>query len=400
MLLNGNRSQRIAIVVNKMVTHTFDDESEVSCMGTLLKTQRYRVISGIAITAVALMVAGCAGQADPVTEASPDAEGASNQTVAFLLPENVLPRWENLDAPLFKEALGEYSPTVEVLTFNAENDSSKQQQQAEQALTQGADVLVIIAVDQKAAGLIVKSAKAASVPVLAYDRLILDSPVDYYVSVDGTKVGELQGQWLAENTRDGDNIVVMNGSQSDDNAHLFNEGYMSVLQPLFDSGARNLVYEGWTPGWDPTAAQSAMEQALTQVNDDVQGVLSANDGMAASIVTALGAQGLAGEVPVTGLDGTTQALQLILQGKQGMTVYRSLKQQADQAAQIVSALLKGQKPATELFTGTVNNGQLDIPWATVKPMVIDQSNVSVVMDETGLKPSDVCTGVKAGVGPC
>lgn len=359
-------------------------------------TARYRMgASVVMVTVVALLMAGCGGGS------TSSSAGGGDQTVAFLLPENVLPRWENQDSPFLEEALAKHAPSAQLKTYNAENDSAKQQQQAEQALTEGAEVLVVIAVDQKAAGVIVNMAKAANVPVVAYDRLILDSPVDYYVSVDGTKVGGLQGQWLADNTQDGDNIVVINGSQSDDNAHLFNEGYMSVLQPLFDSGARKLVYESWTPGWDPTAAQAEMEQALTKTDNDVQGVLSANDGMAASIATALDAQGLAGKVPVTGLDGTTQALQLILQGKQGMTVYRSLKDQADKTGQIVGALLSGQEPPSDLFTDTpVDNGQVKIPWASVEPMVIDQSNLDIVMEETGLKASDVCTGVEAGVGPC
>lgn len=356
---------------------------------------RIRIATTLALGAFALVLSGCGGggSSEEPTEGSKE--------VAFLLPENVLPRWENQDAPFLEAALEEHAPSAELTVYNAENDAAKQQQQAEQALTEGAEVLVVIAVDQTAAGVIVNQAAAANVPVIAYDRLILDSPVDYYVSVDGTKVGELQGEWLADNTEDGDNIVVINGSESDDNAHLFNEGYMSVLQPLLDSGARDLVYESWTPGWDPTAAQTEMEQALTKTNNDVQGVLSANDGMAASIVSALDAQGLAGEVPVTGLDGTTQALQLILQGKQGMSVYRSLKEQADQTGQIVGALLDGEEPGEELFTATpVDNGQVEIPWATVEPMVIDETNVDIVMEETGLEPADVCTGVKAGVGPC
>ncbi len=344
---------------------------------------------------VMVVIAGCSSGAGSATG------GGDSKTVAFLLPENVLPRWENEDSPFLKEALAKYVPSAELRTFNAENDSSKQQQQAEQALTEGADVLVVIAVDQTAAGVIVNQAKASNVPVIAYDRLILDSPVDYYVSVDGTKVGELQGKWLVDNTQEGDNIAVINGSESDDNAHLFNKGYMSVLQPLFDSGSRNEVYQAWTAGWDPTTAQTEMEQALTKTNNDIQGVLSANDGMAASIINALSAQGLAGKVPVTGLDGSPQALQLILQGKQGMTVYRSLKEQADKTGQIVAALLDGEKPSDDLFTGTpVNNGQVDIPWATVTPMVIDKSNVNIVMEETGLQSEDVCTGVKSGVGPC
>lgn len=350
----------------------------------------------IALAAITLLLSGCSSGAGASSKTS-----SEGQKVAFLLPENVLPRWENQDRPFFKAALAKYAPSAKLITFNAENDSSKQQQQAEQALTEGADVLVVIAVDQKAAGVIVNHAKAANVPVVAYDRLILDSPVDYYVSVDGTKVGALQGKWLADNTHDGDNIAVINGSDTDDNAHLFNKGYMSVLKPLFDSGARKMVYQAWTPGWDPSTAQTEMEQALTKTNNSIQGVLSANDGMAASIATALSAQGLAGKVPVTGLDGTTQALQLILQGKQGMTVYRSLKEQADKTGQIVSALLSGKKPSDSLFTGKpVNNGKVDIPWATVTPMIIDKKNVNIVMDETGLKPADVCTGVKPGVGPC
>lgn len=358
---------------------------------------RIRIATTVALGAFALILSGCGGGGGESSE-----EGTEgSKKVAFLLPENVLPRWENQDAPFLEAALTEHAPSAELTISNAENDAAKQQQQAEQALTEGAEVLVVIAVDQTAAGVIVNQAAAANVPVIAYDRLILDSPVDYYVSVEGTKVGELQGQWLADNTKDGDNIAVINGSESDDNAHLFNEGYMSILQPLFDSGVRNLVYESWTPGWDPTAAQTQMEQALTKTNNDIQGVLSANDGMAASIVSALGAQGLAGEVPVTGLDGTTQALQLILQGKQGMSVYRSLKDQANQTGQIVGALLDGEEPGEELFTGTpVDNGQVEIPWATVEPMVIDETNVDIVMEETGLTAADVCTGVKAGVGPC
>jgi D-xylose transport system substrate-binding protein len=356
---------------------------------------RRPVVIAIALVALCLLLAACSGGAAASKGAAKSAK------VAFLLPENVLPRWENQDRPFLKAALAKYAPSATLTTFNAENDSSKQQQQAEQALTDGANVLVVIAVDQKAAGVIVNQAKAANVPVIAYDRLILNSPVDYYVSVDGTKVGELQGKWLAENTKDGDNIVIINGSETDDNAHLFNKGYMGVLQPLFDSGARKLVYQSWTPGWDPTTAQTEMEQALTKTKNNVQGVLSANDGMAASVVTALGAQDMAGKVPVTGLDGTTQALQLILQGKQGMTVYRSLKEQADKTGRIVAALLKGEKPAGDLFSDKpVNNGQVDIPWATVNPMVIDKTKVKIVMDETGLKAQDVCKGVRAGVGPC
>lgn len=356
------------------------------------------------LTVGALLLAACGDADEPADGEAADAEEVAEEasgTVGVLLPEDVLERWENVDRPFFEEALAEHAPGAEAIFFNAQNDSSTQQQQGEQALTQGVDVLVIIAVDQEAAGVIVEDAEASDVPVIAYDRLIRNSPVDYYVSVDGVAIGELQGEWLVENTSDGDNIAVINGSESDDNAHLFRDGYMSILEPLFDSGERNLVYESWTPGWDPSAAQQQMEQALTQNDNDIQGVLSANDGMAATIITALEAQGMAGDVPVTGLDGTVQGLNLILQEKQGMSAYRSLQEQADKTAQIAAALLAGAEPDPDLFTGeTVDNGQVDVPWSTVTPVVIETDNVDIVMDEVGLGPEDVCDGVDEGTGPC
>ena len=143
-----------------------------------------------------------------------------------------------------------------------------------------------------------------------------------------------------------------------------------------------------------------MEQALTQLNNNVQGVLSANDGMAATIITALEAQDMAGKVPVTGLDGTPQGLNLILLGKQGMSVYRSLREQAQKTAQIVAALLAGNKPPSDLFAGEVDNGNRQVPWAKVTPVVIDASNIDIVLKDAGTKASEVCDGVKKGVGPC
>ena len=355
----------------------------------------------------AIVMAGCSAPAEtgngaaPTPSDSQQSNAFEGKKVGFLLPEDVTARWENVDRPFFEESLAKYAPGAEVLFYNAQNDSSTQQAQAEQALTQGVDVLVIIAIDQEAAGVIVENAAAEGVPVIAYDRLIRNSPVAYYVSVDGVAIGELQGNWLVANTAAGDNIAVINGSESDDNARLFRDGYMSVLQPLFDSGDRNLVYESWTPGWDPSAAQQQMEQALTQNANDIQAVLSANDGMAATIIAALEAQGMAGTVPVTGLDGTTQGLNLILQGKQGMSAYRSLQEQADKTAAIVAALLAGEEPESSLFSGlTVNNGQVDIPWATVTPLVIETDNVSLVMNELGLTPADVCDNVDTGIGVC
>ncbi|MGI8434443.1 MAG: ABC transporter substrate-binding protein [Nocardioidaceae bacterium] len=369
-----------------------------------LSVRRLRPLTVLmaAATVVAMLAAGCSSSSKKTTGGDGSTgKKAGGGTVAFLLPENVTARWEGQDKPFFVAALKKYAPDAKVEVENALNDQSKQQAQAESALAKGAKVLVVIPVDQKGAARIVTTAKQQNVPVVAYDRLINDSPVADYVSVDGVKIGELQGKWLAEHTSKGANIAVINGSPTDDNAHLFNKGYLSVLNPLFSSGERKKIAEVSTPGWEPPKAQAEMEQILTSSNNNVQGVLSANDGMAAAIIAALRSQHLAGKVPVTGLDGTAEGLNLILRGEQGMSAYRSLKEQADKAAQIAAALMQGKAPPSTLFNGaTKNNGAVDVPWAQVTPQVIDKSNVDLVISEGAAAKADVCKGVAAGTGPC
>lgn len=351
-----------------------------------------------AMAVVPIAAAGCGGG----NGGGGGGGGGSNGSglVEMLLPENVTERWEAQDKPFFIQALKKYAPNAKVEVQNALNDQSKQQSQAEAALVKGAKVLVVIPVDQKGAARIATKAKQQGASVVAYDRLILGAPIAAYVSVDGVEVGKLQGQWLEKHTKQGDNIAVINGSTTDDNAHLFADGYMSVLKPLFSSGDRKQAANVWTPGWEPPKAQSEMEQILTRTNNNIEGVLSANDGMAQAIIAALRAQGLAGKVPVTGLDGTGASLNLILKGQQGMSVYRSLREQADKTAQIVAALLKGQKPPANLVSATKDNGAGQVPWAKVTPHIIDASNANIVIKDGAATKAQVCKGIPSGKGPC
>jgi D-xylose transport system substrate-binding protein len=351
-----------------------------------------RQIIGLGRAGLAAFAVGFAALPAQAAETSP--------LVVFLLPENVTARWESQDKPFFIDAMKRDFPSATVKVENALNDPSKQQAQAEAALASGAKVLVVTAIDQKGAAVIVNDAQKQGVPVIAYDRLIRDAPVAYYVSVDGVKIGGLQGTWLENNTKQGARIAVINGSPVDDNAHLFAKGYMGVLKPLFDKGARKQVADVWTPLWDPSKAQAEMEQILTKTNNGVDAVLSANDGMAGGIIAALQAQQLAGKVPVTGLDGTLNSLQLILQGKQSMTVWRSLKEQSGKAAEIVAALLKGGKPPADLFNGaTMNNDKVDVPWAKVKPVVITLDNMHLELEDGAVTKEALCKGMPT-VGPC
>jgi len=311
------------------------------------------------------------------------AEAAPAARVAFLLPENVTPRWEGSDAPTFKQALEKLLPGVQIDVLNALNDPSRQQSQAEAELTKGAKVLVIAAVDQKAAAVIVNEANAQHVPVIAYDRLIRNSPLAYYVSFDSVSVGKAEASWMVDHTKPGARLVIINGSPTDDNAHLVNQGIHSVLDPLFQSKSRILVAEEWTPGWDPTKAQNETEQILTKANNKVDGVVSANDGMAGGIIAALRAQGMAGTVKTTGQDASLEGVQNVLLGTQGVTVFKDFRLQAPAAAQIAADILSGHKPMNT--NATVNNGQVDVPSVMLTVVPIDQGNIKMLAENGWLQ---------------
>jgi D-xylose transport system substrate-binding protein len=337
----------------------------------------------IALTGLVIVLFVFASAYASGTKSTTQSTAPSVGSVAFLLPENVTPRWEGSDAPLFKEAMQKLVPGVEVDILNALNDPSKQQSQAEAEMTKGAKVLVIAAVDQKAAAVIVNKAKEQGVSVIAYDRLIRNSPLAYYVSFDSVAVGKAEAKWMADHTGQNARLVIIDGSPTDDNAHLVNEGIHDVLDPMFKSNARSLVAEQWTPGWDPTKAQNEMEQILTKANNRVDGVVSANDGMSGGIIAALKAQGLAGKVKTTGQDASLEGVQNVLLGYQGVTVFKDFRLQAPAAADIAAAILQGKKPTN--INASVNNGQVDVPSVMLPVVPIDQSNVKQLVSNGWIK---------------
>ncbi|MDB6176241.1 sugar ABC transporter substrate-binding protein [Paracoccus sp. Z330] len=275
--------------------------------------------------------------------------------VAFLLPENVNPRWEQQDAAAFVAKMQEIAPDTKVEVFNAGNDTSVQQRQAEQALTQGANVLVVIPIDGESSAIIADTAAEEDVPTIAYDRMINSPNTSFWVQADMHATGAAQAQHVVDNTASGDTLVMLKGSPTDPNAAVIAEGQMSVLEPLFASGERVLGYENWTQGWDPAIARRSMDQALTQLNNNVQGVVSSNDGNAGAAIAAMEEQGMAGQVPVSGLDCTVQAQQLMLLGKQTQCGWRPLHEMAAAAAEVSVRLLNDQD-YSDLATETVTNG--------------------------------------------
>lgn len=212
-----------------------------------------------------------------------DSDGALK--IALLLPESKTTRYESFDRPFFEAAVKAECADCEVVYNNADQDATKQQQQFESALTEGADVIVLDAVDGKAAASLVSSAKSQDVPVIAYDRFVAGS--DYYVSFDNQKVGELQGQALLdamkEDGKTSGDIVMINGAPTDANAADFKKGAHSVI----DKSDYTVAAEYDTPDWSPDKAQSWMEGQLSKVKGDLVGVYAANDGTAGGAIAAL-----------------------------------------------------------------------------------------------------------------
>lgn len=347
---------------------------------------------------VMLGVCAASALALPLLVSSPAAWAQSAGTVALLLPDNIISRWEQQDRVFFEAAMKAENPNAKVLVFNALGDPAKQVAQTETALTQDAKVLVVIAQDTKAAAAIVAAAHQQKVPVIAYARMIGNADVDYFVGKDSVQVGVEQGKWLAANTKDGDTIVILNGSPDDGNARLFNEGYMSVLTPLFSSGKRKLGGDLWIQGYDPAKAQAAMEQLLTKNNNQVQGVLAANDGIAGGAASALRERGLT--LPLTGLDATQAGVQRVMLGTQGMTIMQPVNDFAKSAAKIANMLLLKQTPPASLFGAPTPDGKKNVPTIQIATVPITKSNVMDVVNARMYTKAQLCQGIPAATAGC
>jgi D-xylose transport system substrate-binding protein len=303
------------------------------------------------------------------------------------------------DAPSFQKWMKKLDPNAKVIIDVANEDPQTQLEQAKAALTEGAKVLVVVAVDSTQAAKIVQAAQADKVPVIAYTREIMNSPVKYMIGDDPYQIGVTLGTWMAGHTKKGDAIAVIAGSTTDSFAQYEYNGYMSVLQPLFISGARTEVGPVWTPEWDTTKAHDEMAAFLTETHN-IQGVLCANDSTAEGAIAALEDVGLAGKIPVTGIDATLASDQLILKGEQSMSVWRSVDNEAQYTGELVVDLFEGKTPPSKFFTGSVNNGSRTIPLRAVASTVIDASNMQELITAGAISKSQLCQGIAAGTGPC
>jgi D-xylose transport system substrate-binding protein len=355
-------------------------------------------------TAAAVMTLGltaCGGDGD-TTAAPSDAAPAGSASAApaavagkvgVILPDSKSSaRWETADRKYLEEAFKAAGVAYDIQ--NAQGDKTQFQTIADQMITNGATVLMIVNLDSGTGKAVLDKAKAQGVATIDYDRLTLNGGASYYVSFDNTKVGTLQGEGLVkcltDKKADKPIIAELNGSPTDNNATLFKAGYDGVLKPKYDAKEYVAGPDQSVPDWDNAQAGTIFEQMLTE-QPKIAGVLAANDGLGNAAIAVLKKNSLNGKVPVTGQDATVQGLQNILAGDQCMTVYKAIKKEADAASALAIGLAKGEKPTA---SGTVKDTEsgADVPAVLLDPQPIFFDSVKDVVADGFVTKDELCTG--------
>ena len=335
------------------------------------------------------VLAACGGKAPEGGGASPapggGAGGGKPVTIGFSMDTLKEERWQR-DRDLLVKYAEDHG--AKVLVQAANGNDALQNSQAENLLTQGVDVLIVVAHNAETAATIVDSAHRANVPVIAYDRLIRNADVDLYVSFDAVRIGELQSQYAVQHVPKG-NYVLIGGAPSDNNALLLREGQMKPLKPLVEKKDITIVSDQFAKDWQAIEALKIMENALTRVANKVDAVIASNDGTAGGAIQALAEQKLTGKVLVTGQDADLAACQRIVAGTQTMTIYKPLKNEAGKAAEM-AILLAHKQPVPDKTVG-VSNGKKDVPSILLDPIAVDKANLlSTVVADGYHKLEDIC----------
>ena len=306
---------------------------------------------------------------------------AKDLTIGMSIDDLRLERWQK-DRDIFvkkAENLG-----AKVFVQSANGDASAQISQIENMINRNVDVLVIIPLNGEVLGNVIAEAKKEGIKVLAYDRLINNADIDFYVSFDNEKVGELQAKSVVEAKPEG-NYFLMGGSPVDNNAKLFRKGQMKVLQPLIDSGKIKVVGDQWVDSWLAEKALQIMENALTANKNNIDAVVASNDATAGGAIQALSAQGLSGKVAISGQDADLAAIKRIVDGTQTMTVYKPITKLADKAAEIAVTLGKNEKTTSN---AELNNGLKNVPSYLLDPIAVNKDNIDDTIIKDGFHTKD------------
>jgi D-xylose transport system substrate-binding protein len=395
-----------------------------------VRRRTWRVFAALAV--LGLIAAACGDDDDDGGGQAATSGGEEGGSIWVLLPDTASSdRWEKDDRRFFGEAFeaADLKEGDDFTIVNAEGDAATQQSQAEQAIADGASVIVLTSLDTGSGATIIDQAKEADVQVVEYDRFNTGgSGGAAYVSFDNVKVGEAMAE-AVEPAIDALNlsparVVELNGGEEDNNSFLFKQGYDATVKERVDAGDWKLVADQFVPGWDNADAQTLMEQILVDNNNGVDAVFAANDGLANSVINALEGAGI-GPVPLSGQDATQAGIQNVLLGKQTVSVYKPIQDEAGVAAAIALALRSGDDitEAAESYKSELPSGGSDVsvigieaesgepsdqtegdgivPYVALVPIGVTIDNVADTVMADGFRTvEEVCTGDVASTEFC
>ena len=384
--------------------------------------RKFRAWAGLLVV-LALVSAACSDDDDGGDGATGADAGEDAGSIWVLLPDTESStRWEEDDRRYFTENF-EAAGLVDGEDFtvvNAEGDATTQQSQAEQAIADGASVIILTSLDTGSGAAIIDQATEAGVQVIEYDRFNTGGAGGAaYVSHDLVSVGATMAEVLEPTIDDlgldKPRIVELNGGEEDNNSFLFKEGYDTTVQERVDAGDWELVADQHVPGWDNAEALTIMEQILVDTDNGVDAVFAANDGLAAATANAVDAAKM-DPIPISGQDATAEGMQNILLGRQTMSVYKPVQDEAGLASAIALDLRAGEDILTQTFdyeytlTGVEaatgqptesSEGEGVVPYFGLAVYPVTEDNMADTVIADGYRTvEEICTGDVADTDWC
>ncbi len=299
-------------------------------------------------------------------------------TLAFLYPSKMTERF-NRESQYFKEYCEKKG--VKVIIKTANNDESLQIELANQLIDQEVDGLVIIAANINTAAVIVRNAHSEDIPVMAYNRMIKNSEVDFFVGSSNDIIGKLMVEGVLKEKPTG-NYVILGGDKFDKNGLDLQKSVLKYLNPHVKNGSVKIIYETFIERWDPNIAAFEMDKVISLYGKDIDAVIAGYDGMSSAVIEVLKTRGLEGNVVVTGQDAELKSCKDVIAGNQLLTVYHPLKMIAEKGAEIAIEMAKG-KDLEDLANSSEFNGLVEVPTHRVNSLGVTKDNIDKVLVESG-----------------
>lgn len=328
--------------------------------------------AGLSVTGLAMLLQACGGSGDA---ASSDSDDGGGLTIGFALPTLAQRRWgfDRRYVEQRAEALGH-----EVISASADDSDSLQQSQVEDMISRGIDALILSPFNVETSATSVSAAKQQNIPVVSYNSIVENAPLDFWVARSNPKVGRIQAEHAVKAKPTG-NYLIVGGDPGVDISKEKADGNLDVLKPLIDSGDITLVSQQYHANYDPAKGANQIEAALSKTGNKIDAILCTYDGFIVSALPVLKQAGLLGKTYLAGEDVFEEAARGIVDGTVGMTSYTDLQEMATTAVDAAVALVKGKKPASDT---TYDNGSGTIPGKEIRAYAVTKANMGDFLCET------------------